>query len=79
MESAAFGAAAILDRLAAKDFGKPLQRTVIAGIDKPVTRWRTGDVATVEGCDRQTGERIDHLPAQPRFTDILVQAPTEND
>src|SRR6516225_2953676 len=77
MKSAAFGAAAILDRLAAQDFGKPLKGAVIAGIDKPVMCRRTSDMAAVKGCDRKACERIDHLLPQSRFADFLVQDPEE--
>ena len=75
MKPAAFGAAAVVDRPAAEDFGEPLQRAVIPGIDKPVTARRAGDMAAIERRDRQPGQRIDHLLAQPLLADILVQHP----
>ena len=75
MKTAAFGTPGIVDRPAAEDLGKPLQRRIVARIDEPVTAGGPGDVAAVEGGNRKTGERLHHHIAQPRLADILVQHP----
>src|ERR1051326_839704 len=77
MEAAVFGAAAVIDRLTAEDFGEPLQRDVVARVDELVAlRW-TGDVAAVERRDGPSGEWPSYQGAQPALADVLVQHPEE--
>ena len=78
VEAAALGAAAVVDRPAAENLGKPLQRHVVARIDEAVALRRARDVAAVERRDRQPGERpLTTSCAQARLADILVQHPEE--
>ena len=77
VEPAAFGPPAVIDRPAAEDLGEPFERDVVAGIDKAVATGRTGDVAAVEGRDREPGQRVDHQLSQPLDADIFVEHPEE--
>src|SRR5262249_51346245 len=71
VESAALGAAAVIDRAAAEELGEPLEGNVVAGIDEAIALRRAGDVATVEGGDGEPGKRPHHELAQALKADVL--------
>ena len=48
VKPAAFGAAAVIDRPATKDFSKLFQRDVVAGIDEAIAQRRPRDMASIE-------------------------------
>ena len=70
MKAAAFVAPAVVDRLAAEDFGKLFQRRIVAGIDKAISARRPGDVAAIKRRDRKTGQRIARPTARSRSSPI---------
>src|SRR6185312_17238461 len=77
VETAAFGAAAVIDGVAPQDRRQVLQRGGVAGIDESVALRRACDVAAVEGGHGQASQRLDDQRAQALFTDILAEHPEE--
>src|SRR3954464_4045548 len=58
MESAAFGAAAVVNRPTAENLCQGLESGIIAGVDKSITSGWTGDVTAIKGGHSQVSERI---------------------